>query len=400
MNRYRYKAIDQEGKYVTGKISAENLSDLTTSLHQSNLELISYKIEKPFNSGFSLFDSIRLKDLVSTFIYLEQLVRAGILIIDAVNDLKENSSSPKIRNLMSEIHKSIKNGNLFSQSLAKHPEIFSSTYVGLIAMGEKTGNLAESFASIVEDLKWNIELRRKTKKAITGPLFGLILMFGVLGTMTTVVVPKVTAFLTAQDLKLPTITIALVNFSNFMQSYWLLLLLSVPAILLTIKILRKSDSFALKIDDLKLKVPVIGPILNRIEAAKFCQFFAMTFKSGIGVLECLDSAGGAISNRAIKNSISNVRQRVMEGKSLAKSIAETGYFPPLVSQMFRIGEESGNMDDALKNINFFYNQEVNDSIDRLVGMIHPALTLIMGGMVAWIAIAVFGPIYGTFSAIK
>ncbi len=156
----------------------------------------------------------------------------------------------------------------------------------------------------------------------------------------------------------------------------------------------------IKIDHIKLHVPIIGPILGKLDASRFCHFFGMTFKSGLGVIECLDSAAMVIQNSAIRNSIIEVKKQVADGQSLAKAISSTGYFPTMVSRMFKIGEESGNMENALQNIKYFYDREINDSIDRLVGLIQPTLTLTMGGMIAWITIAVFGPIYGTFSNIK
>jgi type IV pilus assembly protein PilC len=162
----------------------------------------------------------------------------------------------------------------------------------------------------------------------------------------------------------------------------------------------RFPEMALRIDDFKLKIPIMGGILNKLDAAKFCQFFSMTFKSGLGVLECLDAAGGVIKNKAIKKSIIMVKEQVSEGQSLAKSIALTGYFPNLVVRMFKIGEDSGNMESALHNIKFFYDREINDSIDKLVAMIQPTLTMVMGGMIAWITIAVFGPIYSTFSKLS
>jgi type IV pilus assembly protein PilC len=126
----------------------------------------------------------------------------------------------------------------------------------------------------------------------------------------------------------------------------------------------------------------------------------MTFKSGLGVLECLEASSGVIKNMAIKKSIATVKQQVSDGQPLSKSIAATGYFPNLVVRMFKVGEESGNMESALQNIKFFYDREINDSIDRLVAMIQPTITLVMGGMIAWITIAVFGPIYSTFSNLQ
>ena len=398
MANFKYRAINQDGKYVTGKIAADNPSELMSLLKSSEMELVSYRKER--NRGTALFGGLKSTELVTIFIHLEQLDRAGVSIIDSIQDLKETADSSKIKNLMQELYESIKNGNLFSESLAKRPEIFKPTYIGLISMGEKTGNLSNSFLNIIEDIKWNIEIRRKTRKAIMGPLFGIILMFSVLGIMTAVVVPKVTGFLAAQSIGLPFLTVALISFSNFVQTYWFLIISTPIAIWALIKILGKFPKLSIKIDYLKLKVPIFGPIITKIESAKFCQFFSMTFKSGLGVLECLDSSSVTLKNKAIKGAISFVRQQVSDGQSLSGSISATKFFPNLVVRMFKVGEESGNMESSLKNIKYFYDKEINDSIERIVSLIQPTITVIMGGMIAWIAVAVFGPIYSTFSNLQ
>jgi type IV pilus assembly protein PilC len=398
MANFKYKAINLNGKYISGKIAADNPSELMSLLKSSSLELVSYREEK--NRGATLFGGLKSSELVTIFIHLEQLDRAGVSIIDSIQDLKETADSSKIKNLMQEIYESIKNGNLFSESLAKRPDIFKPTYIGLIAMGEKTGNLSNSFSNIIDDIKWNIEIRRKTRKAILGPLFGIILMFGVLGVMTAVVVPKVTGFLSAQNIGLPFLTVALIKFSNFVQEYWFIIIVTPPSIWGVFKILERFPKLHVKIDYLKLKMPIFGPIITKIESAKFCQFFAMTFKSGLGVLECLDSSSVTLKNKAIKSGIAFVRQQVSDGQSLSGSISATKFFPNLVVRMFKVGEESGNMESSLKNIKYFYDKEINDSIERIVSLIQPTITIVMGGMIAWIAVAVFGPIYSTFSNLQ
>lgn len=396
MIHYRYKAFNQDGKYINGRISVENAGELAAYLQANNLELVSFKEEKP--SSFSFLEGkVTPKDLIQIFIHLEQLERAGVSIIDSIADLRDTGDSPKVKNLMYEIYESIKNGSLLSESFAKRPDVFSQTYVSLIAMGEKTGNLAAALNSIVDDIKWNMDIRRKTKKAFVGPTFGLLMISSVLGVMTTVVVPKVTAFLKAQQIGLPAVTIALIAFSDFMQKNWAKIIFGIPTIWIILKLLSRIEEIGVKFDHLKLKIPVIGVIINKIDAAKFCQFFAMTFRSGLGVLECLEASSTIIKNRAIRRSIVVVRQQVSDGQSLAKSISDTGYFPNLVVRMFKIGEESGNMESALQNIKFFYDREINDSIERIVAMIQPSITLIMGGMIIWIVAAVFGPIYNNFS---
>ncbi len=399
MAEFKYKAINQDGLYVNGQISADNAADLVAFLKRSSLEMVSYRELR--KSNFKLFGSgFKDSDLISIFIHIEQLEKAGVSLVDAISDLEQNSDVPRIKNLMHEIYENIKKGNMLSESFGKRPDIFNQTYVGLIAMGEKTGTLSSALNSIIEDIKWNNDIKRKTKKAITGPLFGIIVMFGVIGVMTTVVVPKITEFLTSTGTKLPGTTIALMAFSKFVKEN-ITTMISAPIVfVITFKLLKRIESIAFKLDKIKLHIPIIGSIVTKIESAKFCQFFGLTFKSGLGILECLDASSGVLSNRAFKLAVTEIKVKISEGKSIASSITESKMFPGLVSRMFKVGEDSGNMESSLKNIKFFYDREINDSIDRLVGMIQPTMIFVMGGMIAWIATAVFGPIYGSFSNMK
>lgn len=396
MKLYKYKAIDNAGKYINGKVSAANQPELVSILNDSGLELITFSEEKA--GGFTLFNNLSNKDLISIFIHFEQLERSGVSIIDSIYDLKQYTTSPMIRELMQEISEAIKNGSLFSEAIANYPKIFKPIYVGLIAMGEKTGNLDDAFANVIEDLKWNMEIKRKTSQALVGPIFGITIMFIVLGVMTSVVIPKVTSFIATQGYSLPAMTIALIAFSDFFRNYWYIILFFVPVLIFVSKILSKtSQSLGIAIDALKLKIPLFGPILEKIDSAKFCQFFSVTFKSGLSVIDCLELSSQLVSNKYIKSKILQIEQDVSDGVSIAKAVEKSRAFPHLVSRMFKVGEDSGNMNDALINIKYFFDREINDTIDRLTKLIQPSLTLVMGGMIAWITIAVFGPVYATFS---
>ncbi|MDA0901903.1 MAG: type II secretion system F family protein [Proteobacteria bacterium] len=395
MIKFRYKAASETGKYFRGEMSAENQSDLEALLKDSKLTLISCTPIKP--TTFGIGEKLNTKDLITLFSHLEQLERIGVPIIESLADIKDSSDSSKVRNTMQGIHEAVRNGNLLSEAMAKQPKVFDPIFVGLIANGEKSGNLCSTFSSIVEHIKWTDDIKRKTGKAIRYPLFSLVVMFGVLWIMTTVVVPKVTSFLQAQQIEMPGITVALVAFSNFMQTQTFTLFISIIGTIALYKILRQNAKFALFADGIKLKLPIFGQIITKLDISRFCHFFSMTFKSGTGVLECLESAKTVINNTAIRESVDLIRQQVADGQPLSTAISYTGYFPNLVVRMFKIGEESGNMEENLENVRYFYDKEINDAIDKMVGMIQPTLTLVMGGMMAWITIAVFGPIYSTFS---
>lgn len=392
MNRYRYKAINDDGRYVRGRLASESPAELEVLLKNSGLDLISYRIEK----GNMFSGKLKTKELIAMFSHLEQLDKAGVSIVDAIGDVKDSAESLKIRNLMQEVYESLRNGSLLSESLAKHPETFSKIFIGLISTGEKTGNLHSAFKSIIDHLKWTSEMRRKTAKAVRYPLFTLFIMLVVMSVMTTVVVPKVTEFLRAQSIELPTITTSLIAFSDFTQKHGWAILISILVFVVIYKILGRIPVLSVYFDEFKLHIPVFGKIITKIDASRFCHFFSITFKSGLGVLDCLESAKDVIGNQAIKQSIDIAKQQISSGQRLAKAIEYTGHFPNLVVRMFEVGETSGNMEESLDNIRFFYDQEINDSIDSMVGMIQPTLTIIMGGMMAWITIAVFGPIYSSF----
>jgi type IV pilus assembly protein PilC len=392
MNKYKYKAINEEGQYVRGRISAESPMELEVILKNSKIYLVSYRLDK----GSAFEGKMSTKELIAMFSHLEQLDKSGISIVDSIMDVKDSSDSSRVRNLMQEIYEALKNGSMLSDAFGKHTNVFSPVFIGLIATGEKTGNLHNAFNSIVDHLKWSADMKRKTVKAIRYPLFSLGVMLTVVGVMTTFVVPKVTEFLKSQSIALPGITKALIAFSEFAKNNGFTMIVLIPLIVVAYKVLNRIPNIGLKMDEIKLHIPIFGSLINKIDSSRFCHFFAITFKSGLGVLECLESAKDVVGNRAIRESIEIAKQQVADGQSLAKSIAATGHFPSLVVRMFAIGEASGNMEESLNNIRFFYDQEINDSIDKMVGMIQPMLTLIMGGMMAWITVAVFGPIYSSF----
>ena len=402
MEKYIYKGINQKtNKMLRGEISANNAIELETLLKEMDVLLISYRVEKKsFLDKISFLDQITTKDLITLFSHLEQLDNAGVSIIDSLYDIKNSSSYPQaIQHLVQELYESVKNGNLFSESMEKHPKTFEPVYIGLVANGEKTGHLELAFKSIIEHLKWSDNIKKKTAKAIRYPLFSLFVMIIVMMVMTNFVVPKVTFFLQEQKLDLPGITLALMDFSDFMQDYSLLILALIPITIIFYKSLRRMYGFALFMDDLKLHIPIFGPIIQKIDSSRFCNFFAISFEGGIGVLDCLESTRQIIGNLAIRNSVDLIKQKVSEGQSLAEAIDASGHFPGLVVRMFKVGEDSGNMSKSLSNIKFFYDQEINDSIDNMVGMIQPTLIFIMGGIMLWITAAIFGPIYDSFSSI-
>jgi type IV pilus assembly protein PilC len=388
--------MNELGRTITGVVAAENDVDLEERLKQIGLELVTFRELKEKKGGAG--GRIKLQDMIVMCLHLEQLGRAGVPLLDAIADVRDSTDSMKLKNVMNGVYSYIKNGEILSKALAHYPRIFNEVFVGLIAASEKTGNFSEAFLHIADHLKWTADLRRKVKKAVRYPIALLVVMSGVISVLMIFVVPKLIDFIVAQGFDIPWHTRALIATSHAFVNYWYLIF-GVPVVISVLFTLayRMSDGFAYRMDGIILKIPIFGNVSRKLNMARFTHFFAVLFNSGIDILESLQSAKNVVGNRVLQESISLMARSVSEGTSLTASMRMSNQFPNLVVRMFKIGEESGNMTESLENINFFYNREVNDAVDSVVGMIQPALTVVMGVIIFWVIAAVFGPLYQSFS---
>lgn len=399
MPTYHYSAANAQGKIVKGKLTAANELDLEERLHTQGLDMVNFKLLKA--GGGKFFGSVKPRDLIMLCIHLEQLDRAGVPLLDSIADLRDTADSPYLRDLMADIYENVKSGEMLSEAMKHYPNIFSDVFTGLVAAGEKTGNLAESFRNLGEHLKWTSELRRKVKKAIRYPIALLILMSGVISLMMIYVVPQLSEFLLSQGFTLPFYTQALIAFSGAFVNYWYLIFgLPIAAIIGLVIVARTSPHVRHIIDNILLKSPFIGHVVLKTNLARFTRFFSVTFNSGIDVLECLQTAKKVVNNAIIRDAITDIEKSVSEGNSITRAVQQTGQFPSLVVRMFKVGEDSGDMENALKNVNFFYDREVNDAVENMVGIIQPALTIVMGLLMLWVTAAVFGPLYDSLSKME
>ena len=398
---FSYRALDSKNnKIISGKMEAPNEVAVEHILSDSNLILISAKeIKESFITNLISNKKITTKELITLFITLEQFEHAGVPLLDSLKDLATFSENAKMKSMMQNIYEWVKNGDLLSAAMSKFPETFDEVTISLVAMGEKTGNLDVAFKNIHENLKWNLEIKRKTVKAVKSPCFSLALLLVVAVILLKVVVPKVLTFILEQDIKIPSYTTALINTSDFVQNNFTKILIICIVIFIIFRILLTNKLIRIKFDQLKLKIPLIGSIMVKLDISRFTKFFGITFASGIPVLKCIEIANNVVVNRYLKNEIDYIKIKVSEGKTISKCLEDSNVFPFIVKRMFKVGEESGNIETAMENIQYFYNTEINDSIDKIVGSLQPMILFIMGGLMCWIIAAVFGPIYGNFSNI-
>jgi type IV pilus assembly protein PilC len=399
MQSYNYVAVNELGRKMRGEISAANEVDLEERLRQIGLDLVDYRIAKQKKAG--MWSKVTTKDMIILCLHLEQLDRAGVPLLDSLADVRDSTESAKLRNIMTDVYESVKGGKMLSEALAQHPKEFGEVFTGLIAAGEKTGNLSEAFAHLAHHMKWVADIKRKIRKAMGYPIMLLFVMSIVITVLMMFVVPKLVNFITSQGFDMPIHTRALIATSAAFADYWYLIFgIPILSVIFIIIFYRISPGFAYRFDGMMLKLPVMGPTIRKMDMARFSHFFAVMFRSGIDILESLAAAKNVVGNLVLQESISMVRTSVSEGTSLTSSLRISNQFPNLVIRMFKVGEESGNMNEALENINFFYDREVNDAVDAMVGLIQPVLTMIMGGLIFWVAAAVFGPLYQSFSKMQ
>jgi type IV pilus assembly protein PilC len=389
---FKYKAMNVEGKIITGKLASDNPDDLEIRLQHMGLDLISFREQRRQNFRFA--SRISRQDLITFCFYMDQLLRAGVPLLQGLQDLRDTLTDSKFRDILSSLYEDVQAGKTLSQALLRFPSVFDTVFINLVHIGEESGELSQVFKHLTESLKWQDELIAQTKKLLLYPAFTAVVILGMVLFMMMWLVPQLVVFMKNMVGKLPPQTQMLVDISDFLVNYWYVVLMT-PIILIFLFVLglKISFRFRLMVDDFKLRIWVIGPIFKKIILARFAGFFALMYGAGITVLESLSIIAKTSNNLAIEEAIKSVQANIADGVSISQAFHQSKLFPPLVVRMLQIGEVTGALDDALKNVSYFYDREVRESIGKIQAMIEPMLILILGAIMAWLILSVLGPIY-------
>ena len=392
MPQFAYTAVNNAGRKISGKLSANNETDLFQQLQGLGLVLVDSKPAKDRGAGSG--GKIAAREKIQFFVHLEQLQAAGVPLLDSLTDVRDSADSTKLRDLTSMIINDVGGGMPLSEAFQKHPRTFGEIYSALIAVGEESGKLTESFSHLVRHVKWEDAIISKIKKAARYPLVVMTLISLMLGFMMGYVVPGIVEFLKSNNQDLPPITVALIATSDFIRGYWWAIL-ATPVVVFTLLtgLIKASDKFRYAFSCFILRLPVMGDLVTKLAISRFAHFFAVMFQSGVPILQCLESAQRVVSNACLEESMKVVRQQVQNGEPLSQAMRSSGQFPSLVCRMVKIGEDSGNLGGVMDNVTGFYDKDVDEAIDAMIGMIEPAMTVISGAIMGWIVIGVMGPIY-------
>jgi type IV pilus assembly protein PilC len=399
MPLYKYKAIDADGKFISGTLDASNTNDLGLRLEKMDMDLVTFKQKE---HGADLFgrNKIGRRDLINFSFYLEQLTRAGVPLLEGLADLRDGEENPTFRDIVTGVIEAIEGGNSFSQALELYPKIFDNVFVSLIRVGERSGRMSEVLVDITETLKWQDELLSKAKKIMTYPAVIGSLVLSVIMFMMIFIVPDIMDAIVSLGGAIPLETRLLIGVSNFLINFWYLVIMVPFGVFFTLKYLYHTSSKArFRMDGMALKIFVLGPVNEKIKISRFTRYFALMFASGITVLDAIKLSKSVVSNAVLEDGIDRAWQQISEGSSISEAFKNIGIFPPLVVRMLRVGESSGQMDKSLNNVSYFFDRDINDSIEKMEPILQTSLMASIGLIVMWLAMSVLGPIYDTISTI-
>ena len=399
MALYAYKAVNNQGRMVLGRLEAINLIDLEMRLKRMDLDFIN---GDPVKQGGLLNPGrITRQELINFCLHLEQLARAGVSLIESLTDLRDTVENPRFREILAGMIESIEGGKTLSQAMAEHPKTFDGVIISLIRSGEETGALPQVLANLLESLKWQDELAAHTKKLVMYPAFLGTVVVAITLFMMIYLVPKMAGFIRSMGQDMPTQTKILIATSSFFVNYWYVVI-GLPILIAGLVAFLVNTNFKARysFDRIKLKIPYIGEILHKIILSRFASVFAMMYSSGITILDSIKATEDVVGNLVVKEGLQRVGALIAEGQNVTVAFQNVGIFPPLVLRMLRVGENTGALDTALTNVSYFYNRDVRESIERVQAMIEPVMTVTIGLILGWIMMAVLGPIYDIITKMK
>ncbi|MEO8100941.1 MAG: type II secretion system F family protein [Betaproteobacteria bacterium] len=399
MASYSYRAIDDTGKILSGNADAINPVDLEMRLKRLGLDLVTFQSIK--KSTLMRARKVSRKELITFCFHMDQLMRAGVPIIDALTDLRDTVENEGFKAITASVLEDVEGGLKLSDAMAEHPQAFDQVFVALIRTGEQSGQLPEVLAKLTENLKWQDELSSQVRKAMMYPIFAGTVIFGVVFLLMVFLVPQLGVTMKALTPNPPASTMALIAVSLVMKKYWFLFIgVPIAIVVGAIIVAKSSDDAKYWIDGMKLKVPIMGPLMTKIILARFSTYFALMYQSGLGVLDCIQISEKIVGNKVIEEGLQRVGREINDGTGISQAFQNARLFPPLVLRMLRVGESTGGLDTSLLNVSYFYNRDVKEQMSKLQELIQPILTVVLGGVLIGILVTVFNPMYDVIAKIK
>jgi type II secretory pathway component PulF len=396
MPLFKYRVRDRAGKAIAGTLEAPTLQGAGERLYGLGYFPVAIEEEKGASSRdltdlLKRFQKVKMEDIILFSQQLSTLYRAGLPLLTSLSSLKEEASNSKFKLVLGGISKQIEEGNTLFGAMSRYPDVFSSVYVNMVRAGEASGRLGEALDRFVSLADREMRTRQKVNEATRYPKIVVLSLLTGFGVIIAFVIPRFSQIFAQFKTPLPLPTRVMIAINTIFQNYWylvLILLFGLP--LLFLRYLR-TEKGKWEWDRFKTRIPLIGPLLLKVGLSRFAYTFVMLNRSGIPILQTLEITSKTLGNLTLTQTIEGMIQRMKEGRSLAEAMRESKRFTSLVIQMISVGESSGTLDEMLTRVNEYYDLEVENGIKKLSVYIEPALTLVLGVAVLFLALAVFMP---------
>jgi MSHA biogenesis protein MshG len=406
MSLFSYKARDANGQLKQGTIEADNSAGVADSLVQRSLTPL--KIEQVEDKGDqtdSALDALQQRlnrpgrpELILFSRQMYSLTKAGVPLITGMRRLGESTSNVRFREIIEDIVDQLESGRELASAMARHEEVFGGLYINMIRIGEQSGRVDESFYRMYEFLEKDEATLRNIKSAVRYPTFVIIAIVIAVAIIMTFVIPQFASIYESFKLELPLPTRIIIATSNFFRDYWFIVFGSAAAAAYTFKRYINTSDGRFWWDQKKMRFPIVGDIILRGTLARFTGAFAMTYRSGMPIIQGMNVVSLAVDNAFVQQKIMGMREGVERGESLTNVAIQADVFTTLVIQMIVVGEETGNLEEMLQEVTDFYEREVEYDVQRLSSLIEPILTVAIGALVLVLALGVFLPMWDLVKA--
>lgn len=407
MTQFACTVRDAKGQQVSKSIEADNLAQARAKLREQGLFPISIEekqgsddILKPLNDWLAQFQKVKLKEMVIFTRQFATMINSGVALLRALNIMVDQASSDVFKRVLGDVRDGVEEGRSLSESMADHPKVFSKLYVSMVSAGEIGGVLDEVLDRLAFFLENNARLIGQLKSAMTYPVVVGVIASLIFVFLLYFVIPIFKEMFDSMGVDLPAFTLMLINMSNIIRDTWYLVLGGTIGSIYGLITFIKTPFGRSWFDNVMLKAPIFGNIIRKVAVARFTRTLGTLLRSGVPLMTALEITEDTAGNVHIAGGIAKVREAVSEGEGMTKPLEQTNLFPPMVTQMISIGEESGNIDAMLSKVADFYDEEVEQAVKALTSLLEPLMMVGIGGMVGSIIIGMYLPMFSVISAIQ
>lgn len=400
MSNFSYTAVTAEGKSVKGKLKASSKEHATIIIKDMKLIPMTVEEEKKSQNSLVIGNPVKTKDLVIFCQQFEAILTAGVSVLEALYLLREQTENKYFAEVISDIYTRVERGESLADSMIANNKYFPSILINMVASGEASGSLETSLHRMAEHFENEQELKQSVKKATTYPIIVALIAIIVVVILLVVVVPTFVGMFASMGVELPVTTRALLAMSAFMTNWWYVLIAGTAAMVILMKVYLKTDDGAMAFNRFVLKVPILGPVQTKIVSSRFARTLSTLLASGLPLLEALIIVSKVVDNKFVEKGLIDAHDQVSKGVALSVPVKELEVFPPMITHMVTIGEETGQLEPILDKVADFYDKEVESAVAQLTTMLEPAIIVFLAVVVGFVVLSVIQPMFGMYAAME